>query len=468
MPRHRDNPAPFANWLASADLEETACAPTNPNLPVLVVGAGPAGLAIMSALAEAAISFEAVEAHSGLGGIWNETNPVSSIYEGLHTVTSRHTTHLGTKPPDDWPDYPSHRQVLTYFEGFARDRGLLPHIRFGTRFESAVKTAEGTWQVTFRGRDGTRGPTERVFRAIVFATGAHNKLCRSFPNGLRDQALAEGIEVLHSADYSHPSRYAGKRVLVVGVGNSGSDIAEKISQEAKRVLISVRTPPWINPPTVWGVPCDKLAFDGTSLPDWLAMPIFHWARSRAIGSYRRLGMLAPRYGLNDRLPITDRGIVQAIRAGRVIVRSHVQEFRSGEVHFADKRQASEGVDVVIFATGYQRHYPLLTDTDAANGSLLFHLFHRREPGLVYMMETIGLRCCWPIFLEQARCVAAYFNAENVASDRVAAFNSRRHAAVPPPKGKLFRLADSYHLDYDAYTQLLRGLTQWLTHVSSTS
>ena len=143
--------------------------------------------------------------------------------------------------------------------------------------------------------------------ALVVATGSHNKLHRSVPSELHDQAIACGLDVIHSADYAHPEPYAGKRVLVIGIGNSGSDIAEKISHVAERTLLAVRTSPWINPPALGTTPCDKLVLDGSSLPEWLGMGLFLLARRRAIGSNRRLGLRCPTYALNDRLPVTDRG-----------------------------------------------------------------------------------------------------------------------------------------------------------------
>ena len=113
---------------------------TNPALSVLVVGAGPAGLAVMSALRAAGVAFDAVESHTGVGGIWDISNPVSSVYDGLRTVTSRFTSYLASPMPEDWGDYPRHDQVRRYFRDFADAEKLLPRITFGTRFETAAKT----------------------------------------------------------------------------------------------------------------------------------------------------------------------------------------------------------------------------------------------------------------------------------------------------------------------------------------
>ncbi len=272
--------------------------------------------------------------------------------------------------------------------------------------------------------------------------------------------------MIHSADYRSPAAYAGRRVLVIGIGNSGSDIADKISGSAKLTLLSVRTHPWIIPQTVGGVPCDQLAAQSRGAPSWLGLASFQLMRRLAIGSFRSLGLTKPRYGLNDRVPMSDRGVVQAIRAGSVIIRSDVTELSGGVAHFSDPNHSPEPIDAVIFATGFARKYPLLPELDVAganpDGALLFYIFHRREPGLAFLTEVVGLWSCWPIFVEQSRAIAAYFAAEQHGAANVNLFNDRRRVPSPNYKGKLFRLGDAYHVDYALYTRTLRGLSEWFS------
>ncbi len=455
----------LADWLAQpCDAASTAVGTVRSDLPVLVVGAGPAGLAGMAALRQAGVPFAGVEGHAHLGGIWDQSNPVSSVYEGLRTVTSRFTTHLDKPMPGDLPNYPEHSQVHAYLTEFADSEKLTPHIRFSTHFETASKTDSGAWLATFNSPDRTE-TRQQEYRAIVVATGSHNRRHRVFPELLRKQALAAGIPAIHSSEYRDPSRYAGKRVLVIGVGNSGSDIAEKISGTAQRMLLAIRTSPWIIPQTVGGIPCDHLGAQSRGVPDWIGLTYFHAMRRMAIGSFRSLGLTRPRYRLNDRLPISDRGVVRAIREGSVIPRSQVTDLEGGVARFADSSHSPEPVDAVIFATGFARKYPMLPELDAAGArlddALLFCIFHRREPGLAFLTETVGLRSCWPIFVEQARAIAGYFLAEQRGSPQVQAFDRRRGLATPNFKGKLFCLADDYHLDYEIYVRALRGLTEWM-------
>ncbi len=459
-------PSEFQKWLEqpAADLD-SEIPRTDPSLPILVVGAGPAGLAAMVALRRAGIKFTGVDSHDQVGGLWDISNPASSVYEGMRTVTSRYTTHLGRPMPDDWPKYIPHHQACEYLTQLCAEEELLPNIRFGTTYDDATKSDAGTWQVKLKQvSDGS--VTVDQFRGIVFATGAHNRITRKSPSSLQDQAISSGIRVLHSSEYKSPAEFAGKRVLILGIGNSGSDIAVKISSVAAKTLIAVRTSPWINPQTVFGVPCDKLAADTPSwLPEWYQLGSFHILRWLYEGGFRRLGLSTPKHSLNDRLPISDRGIVEAIRGGRVVIRSNVTEFNDGKAIFEDATQPAEPVNVVVFATGFNREYPLLCEAGASVNqvadALSFFVFHRSEPGLAYVAETVGLRGCWPVFVEQAGAIASYFAAEQRNATNVQRFNARRKLPSPDFKGTLFQGADNFHVDYDVYERALRDLATWL-------
>ena len=443
---------------------------TDPRLPVLVVGAGPAGLAAMAALKRDGVAFEGIESHGGVGGIWDEGNPISSAYLGMHTAASRATTYLLRPMPNDWPHFVPLRLAWQYLNDFAEDQGLNPHIRFGTRFLGAEKTSGGTWVAALR--PNTAGETDRrEFRAIVFATGSHNLDHAAFDRSLLDDATANGMRAIHSAEYRGPSAFAGRRVLIIGVGASGTDIAAKLCDAAEQTILSVRTDPWIIPDAVlkWvpllaklGVAPDRLAADTRWIPNQVRTGAFSAIVRLAIGDLRRFGLAPPQHRLFDRVPVLDRGIVHAIRAGRVVVRSAVTGFGHGVVRFAT--HADEPIDDVIFATGFFRHYPLLPQVNGGatrENIPSFYLFHANEPGLAYMTEVIGAGSCWPIFVEQGRAIAAYFAAEQRGGRNVAALNMRRSVVTPSFKGKLFARADMFHIDYALYTRALRRLVAWL-------
>jgi len=436
--------------------------PTNPALPVLVVGGGPAGLAAMAGLKQAGVTFQGVEGHCRVGGIWDQSNPLSSVYDRMQTNTSRQTTHLGPPMPADWPDYPPADQARGYLGDFARQQGLDAQVWFNTRFEQAHKTERGTWLARLR-RDSQ--PAELECRAIVFGTGVHHQERRVVPQQLWDEATAAGLDVRHSSQYRGAEEFAGKRVLIVGIGNSGSDIADLLSPVAQRTVLAVRSTPWIVPSVVFGRPSDQLADETTNwLPHWVQLASFHFIQRLYIGHPSRLGLETPQYQLLEKFAITDRGFVCAVREGRVVLRSNVTSLAGGKAVFARPEHAAEPFDAVIFATGYRRRYPLLDEPSPSQDladALSFLIFHRREPGLAYMAETIATRGCWPIFAEQGHALGAYFAAEQRGGRNVAEFNARRGLPSPDFKGKIFRKADGFHVDYHRYTRALQDLSAWL-------
>lgn len=415
-------------------------------------------------MAKAGIDFVGIDSHSQVGGIWDWTNPISSIYEGMRTVTSRYTTYLGTPMPDDWPEFVPHEQALSHLVRFAESHGLVDMIKFATLFVDARKSPAGTWIVKLR-PIGQGTEYEQEFRAIVFAVGAHNKKQMILPPELSEQARAAGLDVLHSSEYKAPGRFAGKRVLLVGLGDSGSDIAAKICGAAERTLLAIRTTPWVIPQRAFGVPCDKLGIDSAWMPYWFSKHSFYVIRRALIGGYRRLGLPKPKHALHDKMTVSDRGIVAAIRSGKVTSRSHVTNLAGGLATFANPKHEPEQVDSVIFATGYRRTYPLLSDSntpvDDVADALAFRIFHPSEVGLFYLAETVGLRSCWPTFAEQANTIAAYLLGEERGATNVRRFNARRKVATPSFKGAIYRMADQFHHDYEIYIPCLRDLSGWL-------
>ena len=305
-------------------------------------------------------------------------------------------------------------KLREYLADFSQQRQLDAHIWFSMRFERMRKSPRGTWIVTLR-QTPEQHTTELECRAVVFATGVHHQERRVIPQQLWDEATDAGLLAIHSSQYRGAAEFAGKRVLIVGIGNSGSDIADMISRTAQRTLLSVRSTPWIVPSVVFGRPSDQLADNTTNwLPYWVQLASFNIIQRLYVGHPRKLGLDAPQYQLLDKFATTDRGFVRAVQEGRVALRSNVNSLKNGVATFSKAGHEAESIDAVIFATGYNRRYPLLDDLSAGKDvadALSFLVFHRTEPGLAYMAETIATRGCWPIFVEQGKAIAEYFAAE---------------------------------------------------------
>jgi hypothetical protein len=164
-------PANDERSVPAAAAFRAAATARDPALPYLIIGAGPAGLAAGRALSLRNIAFEIVERHSGVGGIWDIANPGSPMYESAHFISSKTLSGFPGYPmPDEYPDYPNHRQLLEYIRGYATHCNLYPHIRFNTAVERVEPAADGAWLARFAGASSA-GAGARRYAGVIVATG---------------------------------------------------------------------------------------------------------------------------------------------------------------------------------------------------------------------------------------------------------------------------------------------------------
>lgn len=239
-------------------------------------------------------------------------------------------------------------------------------------------------------------------------------------------------EVLHSSAYRSAAQVAGKRVLVVGAGNSGCDIAVDAATRAASTYLSLRRGYWIIPKHVFGVPADVFGHKGLQLPYWLERPVLETLLRILVGDVTRLGLPAPDHRLFQTHPILNSQILHALSHGDVAIRRDLTAFEGGTALFADGRR--DAVDVVICATGYRRTMPILPADVHREGdvaSLFLNAVHRRHPNLfvVGFFETDG--GSFPIIDLQCELIARLLRARRDAPERVEAFR-RDHLEGPAP------------------------------------
>ena len=193
---------------------------------IAIIGAGPSGLAASRALAKAGLSYVGFESADGVGGLWNIDNPRSTMYESAHLISSRTTTEFRELPMTTAADYPSHRELRKYFQAYSDRYDLGENFRFSTTVDRVEPADGGGWNVTSV-REGS-APTIEHFDSVVLANGT-----LAHPNIPQFEGEFTG-EIIHSADYKKATVFAGKRVLVVGAGNSGCDIAVDAVHHADR------------------------------------------------------------------------------------------------------------------------------------------------------------------------------------------------------------------------------------------
>ncbi len=306
---------------------------------VVVVGAGPAGLAVAACLRQAGVPFVILESGDQVGLSWRRH------YDRLHLHTHKALSALPFLPfPKSYPRYPSRAQVIEYLEAYAGRFRLQP--RFGQRVLSARHNG-GSWEV---------GTQDALYRAqhLVVATGySREPLLPDWPG----QDSFRGT-ILHSSKYRNGEPYRQRRVLVVGFGNSGGEIAIDLWEHGALPALAVRSPVNVIPRDLLGViPVLSIGILQSRLPPWLAdamnAPILRLTQ----GDLTRFGLRKAPIGPTRqilraaRIPMIDVGAIKLIKQGRIAVFPGIERFTEEGVVFADGRQAA--FDAVILATGYR-------------------------------------------------------------------------------------------------------------------
>ncbi len=317
--------------------------------PTLIIGAGPSGLAIGGRLRHRGLAFEMIESSDRIAPAWH------AHYDRLRLHTVKELSELPHLPfPIDYPRYVARASLIEYYDAYADHFGIHPH--FGeTAF--AVRRNGGQWCTT------TSGGREFRSTSVVLATGV---------NRVPHQPEYPGMtnfrgEILHSRQYRNPQPFVGRRVLVVGMGNTGAEIALDLCEARVSTTISIRGPVNIVPRDVLGRPTQLTARMLARLPERLGDQIGVLLRRLTVGRLDRYGIATPdlpplaQLRIHGKTPVIDVGTVAAIKSGRIAILGAIQRFDQNEVVFTgDRRRA---FDSVIFATGYRaRLEDLLDDT----------------------------------------------------------------------------------------------------------
>ena len=355
---------------------------------VCVIGAGASGLLAVKNLRERGFAVDCFERETGVGGAWNWRHDRSPVYASTHLISSRPFTQFPDFPmPDDWPDYPHHGQLLSYLERYADHFGLREHIWFGTeavRVEPVPENANGRsgyWDVTTRIGRGGAERTQR-YAAVVVANG-HNwspKLPRyEGMDGFRG-------EIIHASAYQDAAALRGRRVLVVGAGNTGCDIAVEAAQQAVRCWHSTRRGYWYAPKYVRGRPADQVndLVLAMRLPLRMRQWLFARELRRTVGELTRFGLPRPDHRVYETHPIANSLLVYYVGHGGITPVPEVARFERNRVVFTDGRTADP--DLVVLATGYLPRFeflaPEVLDADEQGRPHLYlNMFPRAHPTL---------------------------------------------------------------------------------------
>ncbi len=342
-----------------------------------VIGAGAGGLCAARHLLARGIEVTIFEAGSQIGGLWVYDNDsgMSSAYRSLHINSeARVSTFIDFPFPDDAPLYPNHTEMSRYFERYAAHFDLTRRVRFHSRITS-VKPENGKFGITLE-----TGATE-IFDGVVVASG-HQSVPRHPP-----QIEGYSGDYIHAHAYRVPTPYADKRVLVIGPGNSGVDIAADICTVTEHTVLSARSPVLIMPRMMFGVPNSRtlLKLERPFLP-WKVRVWIRTTLTRFFhGRMEQWGFRTPKTRTH---PISHPTLISQIAWGRVTVKPGIATIEGKQIRFTDG--SVDSFDAVIAATGYNTAIPFLPDdispveNKTTHVALYNRVAHPRVPGLYFI------------------------------------------------------------------------------------
>uniref|UniRef100_G1RYU9 Flavin-containing monooxygenase n=1 Tax=Nomascus leucogenys TaxID=61853 RepID=G1RYU9_NOMLE len=335
---------------------------------VAVIGAGVSGLSSIKCCVDEDLEPTCFERSDDIGGLWkfteSSTDGMTRVYKSLVTNVCKEMSCYSDFPfHEDYPNFMNHEKFWDYLQEFAEHFDLLKYIQFKTTVCSITKhpdfSATGQWDVVTE----TEGKQNRaVFDAVMVCTGhflnPHLPL-EAFPGIHKFKG-----QILHSQEYKIPEGFQGKRVLVIGLGNTGGDIAVELSRTAAQVLLSTRTGTWVlGRSSDWGYPYNMMVTRRccSFIAQLLPSRFLNWIQERKLNkkfNHEDYGLSITKgkkakFIVNDELP-------NCILCGAITMKTSVMEFTETSAVFEDGT-VEENIDVVIFTTGYTFSFPFFEE-----------------------------------------------------------------------------------------------------------
>jgi thioredoxin reductase len=358
---------------------------------VCVIGAGPSGITAAKNLKDEGMDVVVFDLGAEVGGNWVFTEEIghSSVFETTHIISSKTLSEYEDFPmPTDYPDYPSHKHLAKYFQDYARHFDLYPLIQFKTLVKHCERNQGGTWTVTVEKNGET---SSHQFDALAVCNGHH-----WLPRMPQYPGHFDG-EFIHSHEVKKFSRFAGKRVLVIGGGNSACDVAVESSRVAASVDMSWRRGYWIAPKFMMGKPADVFS---TKI-HWLPRKI--WQKLSAFSLYIRngkntdYGLPEPDGPLGSHHPTINEDLFFTIRHGKIKPKGDIASLHGKEVVFKDGSKGE--YDIIVACTGYIIAHPFfdkqLIDYSEGEVPLWLRMMHPEITNLYFIGLFQPLGCIWP-------------------------------------------------------------------------
>lgn len=389
---------------------------------VCVLGAGTSGLAVAKNLKQQGIVFDCLEREDQIGGNWCYGKPHSSVAKSTHLISSKKLTEYTDFPmPKDYPEFPSQQLVSKYLKSYAEHFKLYDEIELEASVDQVQRHLEGGWDVRL-----ANGQTRRYGKLVI--CNGHNWDPR-FPEYDGDFT---GLQ-LHSADYKTPEIFEDKRVLVIGAGNSGCDIAVDAVQRAENVCLSMRRGYHFLPKFFHGTPIDIC---GERVLRWrFPLPVRRLLaagmRLIMLGQLRPLGFPKPDHRLFESHPVINSQLVYHVGHGDIRLRGDVRRFDDSNVVFVDG--TSEPFDVVVYATGFKVSFPFLNREELnwqdGKPNLFLNIFHPEHSDLFCAGLIQPDSGQWGLVDYQAQLIAKYLQAKHHGAHTAGQFDKLKQQAI---------------------------------------
>jgi dimethylaniline monooxygenase (N-oxide forming) len=382
---------------------------------VCLIGAGSSGIAGAKTLQERGIPFDAYEKSDRVGGNWvfGNKNGWSSAYRDLHINTSRERMEYSDYPMPKWfPDFPHHTHIARYFDDYVDHFGFRDRIRFETEVRHAARGSDGVWEVEL-----DTGET-KLYDAVMVANGHHWK--PRFPEPAFPGRF-DG-EVLHAHHYVHADGWKGKKVVVLGMGNSSMDIAVEASYVADEVYVAARRGAWVLPKYVGGIPTDQQGTRGNLIARLMSHPAVPWRLQQKgleltfnqhMGDMEAYGLPKPDHKLGEAHPTISGRFLDRVTHGKIVPKPNIAELQGDRIRFDDGSVVE--ADVLVYCTGYKVTFPFFDEgfISAPDNDLpLFRrVFHPDYDNVFFLALLQPLGATMPLAEAQGRWVARYLRGE---------------------------------------------------------
>jgi len=409
-------------------------------------------MAVAKNFLAANIPFDVIEREDDVGGNWYYDRPHSSVYRSVQLISSKRLTEYTDFPiPDAYPEYLNGQQVEEYLRCYASHFGLYKHIEFNTSVEDVVPE-NNHYRVKLSGGE------LRHYRGVVIANG-HNW----DPNWPTIPGTFNG-EIIHSAEYKSPKLLEGRRILVVGAGNSGCDLAVESAHHATATFHSTRRGYHYLPKFLHGKPMDVC---GERLlrwhfPLWLRRIIAAFSIRVTLGPHWRVGLPKPDHKLFETHPIINSQLHYFLGHGQICPKGDVVELCGNSVRFADGSE--EKVDLIIYATGFKISFPFIDNQHLnwhqGRPDLYLNIFHPNNDQLFVAGMIQPDSGQWGLVDYQSQLIARVIQLQSVNPVLAARFRQLKTLESPDLSSGIRYIQSSRHLlevEHFSYRKRLQKL-----------